>query len=34
MERPEIKSTIEFSRPGDTIVVWRLDQLGRKLYAN
>lgn len=24
-DRPGLKSAIEFSRPGDTIVVWRLD---------
>lgn len=28
-ERPGLKSSIEFSRPGDTIVVWRLDRLDR-----
>ncbi|MCE2211867.1 HAD hydrolase family protein [Streptococcus thermophilus] len=30
-ERPGLKSAIEFSRPGDTIVVWRLDRLGRNI---
>ncbi|MFM2692803.1 recombinase family protein, partial [Lactococcus lactis] len=30
-ERPGLKSAIEFSRSGDTIVVWRLDRLGRNM---
>lgn len=30
-DRLGLKSAIEFSRPGDTIVVWRLDQLGRNM---
>ena len=30
-DRPGLKSAIEFSRPGDTIVVWRLDRLGRNM---
>ena len=30
-ERPGLKSTIEFSRSGDTIVVWRLDRLGKNM---
>ena len=29
--RPGLKSAIEFSRSGDTIVVWRLDRLGRNM---
>ncbi|EGO8741076.1 recombinase family protein [Enterococcus faecalis] len=30
-ERPGLKSAMEFSRSGDTIVVWRLDRLGRNM---
>lgn len=30
-DRPGLKSAIEFSRPGDAIVVWRLDRLGRNM---
>ena len=30
-DRPGLKSAIEFSRSGDTIVVWRLDRLGRNM---
>ncbi|WP_270234445.1 recombinase family protein [Lactococcus garvieae] len=30
-DRPGLKLAIEFSRPGDTIVVWRLDRLGRNM---
>ncbi len=31
VDRPELKKAIEFAREGDTIVVWRLDRLGRSL---
>lgn len=30
-ERPVLKETLSFLRPGDTLVVWRLDRLGRTL---
>jgi DNA invertase Pin-like site-specific DNA recombinase len=30
-ERPGLTSAIDYARPGDTIVVWRLDRLGRSL---
>lgn len=30
-ERPQFLEMLEFARPGDTIVVWRLDRLGRSL---
>ena len=30
-DRKELRAAIDFSRPGDTIVVWRLDRLGRSL---
>lgn len=30
-ERPELLKTLENLRPGDTLVVWRLDRLGRSL---
>jgi DNA invertase Pin-like site-specific DNA recombinase len=30
-DRPEYGKMLEFARPGDTIVVWRLDRLGRSL---
>ena len=30
-DRPGLKSSIEFSRSGDTIVVWRLDRLGSNM---
>jgi len=30
-DRPGLKDTFEFAKKGDTIVVWRLDHLGRSL---
>src|SRR5512146_3189384 len=30
-ERPGLDEALEFLRPGDTLVVWRLDRLGRSL---
>jgi len=30
-ERPGLKSALYFVRPGDTLVVWKLDRLGRSL---
>jgi DNA invertase Pin-like site-specific DNA recombinase len=30
-ERPELAKLIDQARPGDTVVVWRLDRLGRSL---
>src|SRR5207302_4274169 len=30
-DRPQFLAMLEFARPGDTIVVWRLDRLGRSL---
>lgn len=30
-DRPELKKLLEYVRPGDTVVVWRLDRLGRSL---
>jgi DNA invertase Pin-like site-specific DNA recombinase len=30
-ERPELARCLEYLRPGDTLVVWRLDRLGRSL---
>lgn len=30
-DRPGIDDAMEFLRPGDTLVVWRLDRLGRSL---
>lgn len=30
-ERPILKEVIDYLRPGDTLVVWRLDRLGRSL---
>lgn len=30
-DRPELKRALEYARPGDTIVVWRLDRLARSL---
>ena len=29
--RPELERVLERLRPGDTLVVWRLDRLGRSL---
>ena len=30
-ERPGLKQALEYARPGDTLVVWRLDRLSRSL---
>ncbi len=30
-ERPGLDQALHFVRPGDTLVVWRLDRLGRSL---
>lgn len=30
-ERPELAAALEFMRKGDTLVVWKLDRLGRSL---
>ena len=30
-ERPQLAATLEFMRPGDTLVVWKLDRLARSL---
>jgi DNA invertase Pin-like site-specific DNA recombinase len=30
-ERPGLSAALDFVRPGDTLVVWRLDRLGRSL---
>lgn len=30
-KRPGLESAMEFAREGDTIVVWRLDRLGRNM---
>jgi DNA invertase Pin-like site-specific DNA recombinase len=30
-ERPELAKLVDQARPGDTVVVWRLDRLGRSL---
>ncbi len=30
-ERPGLTEALDFARPGDTLVVWRLDRLGRSL---
>ena len=30
-ERPELKAAIDYLRPGDTLVVWKLDRLARSL---
>src|SRR5881227_247366 len=30
-DRPQFQTMLDFARPGDTIVVWRLDRLGRSL---
>jgi DNA invertase Pin-like site-specific DNA recombinase len=30
-QRPELERVLEALRPGDTLVVWRLDRLGRSL---
>lgn len=30
-DRPELKAALEFLRPGDTLVVWKLDRLARSL---
>lgn len=30
-DRPELARALDYARPGDTLVVWRLDRLGRSL---
>lgn len=30
-DRPQLAALLAFARPGDTVVVWRLDRLGRSL---
>src|SRR5436305_10578347 len=30
-DRPQFQAMLDFARPGDTVVVWRLDRLGRSL---
>ncbi|HBD3306814.1 TPA: recombinase family protein, partial [Escherichia coli] len=30
-ERPGIQAALHFARPGDTLVIWRLDRLSRSL---
>lgn len=30
-DRPQLKAMLDYARPGDTVVVWRLDRLGRSL---
>jgi len=30
-ERPQLSDALDFVRPGDTLVVWKLDRLGRSL---
>lgn len=30
-DRPGLKALLDYARPGDTVVVWRLDRLGRSL---
>mgnify|MGYP002714684691 CR=1 FL=1 len=30
-ERPQLRAALEYLRPGDTLVVWRLDRLARSL---
>lgn len=30
-QRPELAALLEYARPGDVVVVWRLDRLGRSL---
>ena len=31
VERPGMKKLLEYAEPGDTVVVWRVDRLGRSL---
>jgi DNA invertase Pin-like site-specific DNA recombinase len=30
-DRPQLAAALDYARPGDTLVVWRLDRLGRSL---
>lgn len=30
-DRPQLQAALDYMRPGDTLVVWRLDRLGRNL---
>src|SRR5438067_11123522 len=31
-DRPQFQAMLDFARPGDTIVVWRLDRLSSSLF--
>lgn len=31
VDRPELSKALEYARPGDTIVVWKLDRLARSM---
>ena len=33
-ERPGLDEALDFLRPGDVLVVWRLDRLGRSLLSS
>ena len=30
-DRPELKAALDYLRPGDTLVVWKMDRLARSL---
>jgi DNA invertase Pin-like site-specific DNA recombinase len=30
-ERPQLQAALDYARPGDTLVVWKLDRLARSL---
>ena len=32
-DRPQLQAALDYLRPGDTLVVWKLDRLARRLWV-